>query len=306
MSVSGTRDERIAAVAAMQHGRIARRQLQALGVSASSVSWCLATARLFPSLRGVFVVGHRGRVELGEETEALLSVREGAGLSHWSAAALWGLWSARAGEVDVVVADWEAATNPGVRVHRSRVLAPQDLRIRRGLPVTSPARTLLDIAPQSSERQLEIAFDRAITSRVMRESEVSDVLERAGGHRGRGRLAGMLAYWSGGTTLSWSDGEERLRAMLRAARLPEPLSNVEVAGHTVDLYWPDQRFVLEVDGYRFHSGRRRFEDDRRRDQDLRRAQVDVMRVTRRQIETDPYAIIAGVAAALARRERPAA
>jgi very-short-patch-repair endonuclease len=174
------------------------------------------------------------------------------------------------------------------------------------LPVTSPARALLDIAPQCGERQLEIAFDRAITSRVMREADVDDVLKRAGGHRGRRRLAGMLEYWSGGTALSWSDVEERLRAMLRTARLPEALSNVEVAGHKVDFYWPEHRFVLEVDGYRFHSGRRRFEDDRRRDQDLRSAHVDVMRVTPRQVDTDLYAIIAGVAAALARRERPAA
>jgi very-short-patch-repair endonuclease len=306
MSVSGRRDERIAAVAALQHGRISRRQLEAIGVSSSSVSWLVAKGRLFPSLRGVFTVGHQGRIELSQETEALLSVRDGAALSHWSASALWDLWAPRSTQVEVLVQDWTAASNPGVRVHRSRILAPQDLRIRSGLPVTSPARTLLDIAPRCSERPLEIAFDRAITSRVMREADVSDVLQRAGGHRGRRRLAGMLAYWSGGTALSWSEGEERLRAMIRAARLPDPLSNVEVAGHTVDFYWPEHGFVLEVDGYRFHSGRRRFEDDRRRDQDLRRAHVDVMRVTRRQVETDPYAIIAGIAAALARRERPAA
>src|SRR5438128_1261554 len=88
-----------------------------------------------------------------------------------------------------------------------------------------------------SRRQLE-----AIASRGMREAEVSDARQRAGGHRGRRRLAGMLAYWSGGTALSWSEGEERLRAMIRAARLPDPLSNVEVAGHTIDFYWPEHGF----------------------------------------------------------------
>ena len=306
MTIAGSREERITAVARMQRGRIAQRQLLAIGVAHSSIRWLVERARLLPSLRGVFLVGHSAVTELGAETDALLSVRDEAALGHWSAGGAWDLWTPARPEIDVtVIGEAPAATNPGVRVHRTRILAPQDLRIRHGLPVTSPARTLLDIAPDCSERQLEIAFDRAITSRVMREADVRDVLDRAGGHRGRGRLGGMLAYWAGGTALSWSEAEERLRTLIRAARLPEPLSNVEVAGYVVDYYWPDHRFVLEVDGYRFHSGRRRFEDDRRKDQDLRRAHVDVMRVSGRQVQNDAYAIIAGIATELARRRRAA-
>ncbi|HEY2317685.1 MAG TPA: DUF559 domain-containing protein [Solirubrobacteraceae bacterium] len=307
VSISGSRDERIAVVARLQRGRIARRQLLAIKVSPASIAWLVARGRLFPTLRCVFCVGHTASIELGAETDALLSVREGAALSHWSGAAMWGLWSRGGPEVDVTVDhDAPAAVNAGVRVHRSRMLQSGDIRLRHGLPVTSPARTLLDIAPQSTERQLELAFERAITGRVMREADVADVLERAGGHRGRKRLAALLEYWAGGSTLTWSEAEERLRALLRSARLPQPQSNVKVAGHTVDFFWPEQRFVLEVDGYRFHSGRRAFENDRCRDQDLRRAQVDVMRVTRRQIESDAYGIVAGVAATLARRDQSAA
>jgi very-short-patch-repair endonuclease len=251
-------------------------------------------------------VGYPGRIELGKETEALLSVRDGAALSHWSAAALWDLWTPLPKVADVILENWTAAHNPGVRVHRSRILEAKDLRFRRDLPVTSPARTLLDIAPAATDRQLELAFERAIVSRVMRKADVADVLDRAGGHRGRKRLATMLAYFTGTTTMTRSDGEERVRALLRSARLPDPVGNAEVAGHEVDFYWPEHRFALELDGFRYHSGRRSFERDRRKDQDLRRAQVDVMRVTGRQVEFDLHAILAAVAATLARREPPAA
>lgn len=306
MSVSGSPDERIAAVAALQHGRIARRQLEAIGISSASVTWRVAKGRLFPSLRGVFVVGHPGRAELCTEAEALLFVRDGAALSDWSATGLWEMWLPLPKVVDVVLDHRKAAKHPGVHVHRSRTLQPTDLRIRRGLPVTSPARTLLDIAPTATDRQLELAFDRGLTLKIMRLADVDDILARAGGHRGRRRLALMRDYYNGVTTLTRSDGEERLRAAFRAARLPDPVGNAKVAGHEVDFFWPEQRFALELDGFRFHSGRRAFEDDRRKDQDLRRAQVDVMRVTGRQIEFDLYAIIASVATALARREGQAA
>ncbi len=98
VSIAGSRDERIAAVASRQRGRIASRQLRAIAVNGSSVAWLVSRGRLFPSLRCVFSVGHNAPIELGAETEALLSVREAAVLSHWSAAALCGLVDSRAGQ----------------------------------------------------------------------------------------------------------------------------------------------------------------------------------------------------------------
>lgn len=301
VSISGSRDERIAAVASWQRGRIASRQLRSIAVSPSSVTWLVSQGRLFPSLRCVFSVGHNAPVELGAETEALLSVREGGALSHWSAAALWGLWTPMPARIDVTVdRDAPAATNPGVRVHRSRILQGKDVRIRRGLPVTSPARTLLDIAPTATDRQLELAFDRGIVERVLRPAEVAELLFRAGGHLGRRRLATILERETSGTTMTRSDGEERMLALMRAARLPAPVVNAKVAGHEIDFYWPDHRFAVEVDGWRFHSGRRAFEDDRRKDQDLRGAGIDTMRTTGRQLKEQAYALVAGVAVGLAR------
>ena len=132
VSISGRRDERIAAVANLQRGRIAFRQLRAIGVSPASVDWLVSRGRLLPSLRCVFSVGDSAPVELGAETDALLSVREGAALSHWSAAALWGLWTPAPAAIDLIVATAsKASANPGVHVHRSRILTRA--LTRRGL-----------------------------------------------------------------------------------------------------------------------------------------------------------------------------
>ena len=288
-------------MASRQRGRIASRQLRAIEVNPSSVTWLVSRGRLFPSLRCVFSVGHNAPTELGAETEALLSVREGAALSHWSAAGLWGLWTPMPAEVDVtVVTTSKASANPGVKAHRSRVLQRKDVRIRSGLPVTSPARTLLDIASTATYRQLELGFDRAIIEKLLRPAQVAELLSRAGGHPGRKRLTMLLERETSGTTMTRSDGEERMLALMRAARLPQPLVNAKVAGYEIDFYWPDHRFAVEVDGWRFHSGRRAFEDDRRKDQDLRRAGIDTMRTTGRQLNEQAYALVAGVANGLAR------
>jgi very-short-patch-repair endonuclease len=296
LSISGWRDERIAAVAAHQRGRIAYRQLQAIAVSPSSVAWLVTRGRLLPSLRGVFIVGHGAPTDLAAETEALLSVRDGAALSHWSAAALWRLCTPSPAVVHVTTAgSSNAAINRGVKVHRSRILEPRDVRIKLGLQVVSPARALLDIAPEASYRQLELAFDRGIVDRVLRPADVADVLTRAGGHRGRKRLATVLARQTAGTTMTRSEAEERVLALIRSARLAEPLVNATVAGYEVDFYWPQDQFALEMDGFQYHSGRGAFERDRRKDNDLRKAGVTAMRTTWWQLEAEPYALVADLA-----------
>jgi very-short-patch-repair endonuclease len=301
VSISGDRTERIAAVARRQRGRIAFRQLRAIGVAATSVKWLVTKGHLLPSLRCVFRVGHEAPTELGAETDALLSVRDGAALSHWSAAALLGLWIPPPVLVDVIVDSSNAATNPGVKVHRSGILERRDIWIRRGLPVTSPARTLLDIGVFATARQLEIAFDRGIAERTLKLSHVQDVLDRAGGHGGRARLAALLARESGASTRTESVPEERMLALLRAAGLPDPAVNFAFQQWKLDFYWPAARFAVEVDSYGFHGSRYRFERDRRKDNALRRAHIEVMRIVDREITERSHAVIADVTRELARR-----
>jgi very-short-patch-repair endonuclease len=299
-TVSGSVEERIAHIARLQRGRVARRQLSAVGIGPGTVSWLVSQHLLIRRLRGVFAFGHTAPVELDRETEALLAVRDGAALSHFSAAALWGLCGAGPA-VEVVIRHGRSSRMPGIRVHRSRVLESRDVRIRKGLPVTSPARTLLDIAVSAADRQLEIAFDRAIVERILRHAHVRDVLDRAGGHRGRARLAALLEYELGGTTVTQSDREEWMLALIRAAGLPAPHVNAPFETWRIDFYWPEARFAVEVDSHRFHSSRYRFERDRRKDNALRRAHIEVMRIIDREIKERSHALVADVARELAKR-----
>jgi very-short-patch-repair endonuclease len=298
LSVSGTRDERIAAIARLQRGRVARWQLLAAGLSYKVIAGAVRRGTLFPLPGAVFVVGHAGPVELGEETAALLACPEGAALSHHTAARLWGIGTAGEHGIHVVVPGGVKTRAEGFGVHRARNLEARDIRIRKGLPVTSPARTLLDQAEGMAARQLELAFDQALVSGVMRPAGVAELLARSNGHRGAGRLRALLDRQAGVTTMTRSPPEEVFLDLVRQARLPAPRVNAPVAGYEVDFFWPEQKVIVEVDGYQFHSTRRAFEHDRRKDADLRAAGFTVLRVSAEQLDLQSYAVIADVTRAL--------
>lgn len=301
--VSGSRDARIGQIAGAQRGRIATRQLRDAGVSTSTISRMVSSGSLLQVHRGVFLVGHDAPTALGDETSALLAVGDDAALSGFSAASFWGLVPHRAGDgrIHIVLSKPRRTSPSGVVVHRSSILERGDVWIRHGLPVLSPARALLDLAAVAGDRQLELAFDRGIVDRVLRPAQVAAVLGRAGGHAGRRRLATVLERQTTGTTMTRSEAEERVLALIRSARLAEPLVNAHVAGYEVDFFWPAARFALEVDGYRYHSARGSFERDRRKDRDLRKAGVATMRATWWQVQEDSYALVAD----LAREVQPA-
>ncbi|MGI9185217.1 MAG: hypothetical protein ACR2GZ_09695, partial [Solirubrobacteraceae bacterium] len=198
MSVSGRRDERIASIAGLQRGRINRAQLRMGGISDTTTARLIAAGQLHPLLRTVFAVGHNAPTELGGETAALLAVCDGAALSHATAAALWGIAPPRAeGQPIHVVTAAHAANPSGVRVHRTRILAPADVRTHRGLPVTSPARTLLELAEALTPRELELAFDQALIARVLHTAEVRELVFRAPGRGGAARLRELLGRQHG-------------------------------------------------------------------------------------------------------------
>jgi very-short-patch-repair endonuclease len=296
--VSGARDEKIAAIAQWQRGRVSRSQLKEAGLSSGVIARAVRRGILFPLPGDVFAVGHAAAVELGNETAALLACPEGAALSHCSAARLWDMSTADDGMIHVVVPGGVKTRARGFRVHRTRNLEPQDVRVRKGLPVTSPARTLVDQAEELTLRQLELAFDRALVARIMRPADVAELLARTTGRKGARPLAALLERENGITTLTRSKAEELFLDLVRRAHLPPPQTNVRVAGYEVDFFWPEQRVVVEVDGFRFHSGRRAFEHDHRKVQDLQSAGLTVLRVTYLQLQDEPLVLIARIARAL--------
>jgi very-short-patch-repair endonuclease len=297
--VSGTRDEKIAAIARLQRGRVARRQLLAAGLGYRVISRAVERGLLSALPGGVFAVGHTGAVELGNETALLLALPDGAALSHHTAASIWDMRLSDAGRsVDAVVAHGSYRRVEGCVIHRARNLQPRDIRIRKGLPVTSPARALLDQADELTLRQLELAFDRAIVAQIMRPNDVAELLGRTRGRVGASKLAALLERHTGRTTMTRSHAEEVFLDLIRQAKLPPPQVNARVAGYEVDFLWPERKLIVEVDGFRFHSTRRAFEHDHRKEADLRAAGFTLLRVSFEQLEREPYAVIADLVRAL--------
>ena len=289
----------MAAIASLQRGRVARRQLLAAGRSPSAIGRLVARGRLVPVHAGVYAVGHTARTPLAAETAALLAVREGAVLSHASAAALWGLVARVDGPIHVTLAGTSPGGRPrGVIVHRSRLLGRRDVRVHRGLPVTSPARTLLDRAATVAGRELERSLDQALILGVMTRRDVSELLRRSGGHSGRCALQALVDSQAT-ATFTRSEAEERFLSLVRQAELPRPLTNVRRHGYEIDFLFEPQRLAVEIDGYTFHRGRGSFERDRRRDAKLKAVGIDTSRITWRQLTDEPIAVIVRLGQALA-------
>ena len=301
VQVAETGDRAVARVAAAQHGVVTRAQLEAIGFGRGAIAHRLAQARLHRLHRGVYLVGHPVAPPLARELAALLACGPGAVLSHRTAGELWGLLPAGEGnrEVDITVVG-RNPRHPGIRVHRVRRLEARHLMARRGIPVTAPARTLLDLADVLPPRALERAVDEAQVSRRVRHEDLLAVLAEANGRHGAPALRAVLER-EGGPAITRSEAEERLLALLRRAGLPPPRVNVRLAGHEVDLFWPDQGVVIEIDGYAFHSSRAAFERDRVRDAQLQAIGLRVMRVTWRQIVAEPEALLVRIAQLLAAR-----
>ena len=162
-----------------------------------------------------------------------------------------------------------------------------------GIPLTSPTRTILDLAA-ARDPFLETATARALrrnlTSRRM-------LHQRASGRPG---YRFLLRFLDSGPALTESEAESRLLNLIRRAGLPQPESNITLGRFVVDFLWRAQRLVVEVDGFEFHSDRETFESDRVRDAELQAMAFRVLRVTWRAIVHEPEAVIARIAAALAR------
>jgi very-short-patch-repair endonuclease len=196
-------------------------------------------------------------------------------------------------------------SRPGIEVHASPSLRPQDVTIVDAIPCTTVARTLLDLADVVPRRQLERALEQAVVLRVFDLSAVEDVLAYANGRRGAGVLRAALAELDDDPGITLSDAEDGFLELCRAAGLSQPEVNqwLEVdEGPPIraDFLWRRERLIVEVDGWQFHGTRSAFERDRLRDQRVRLADWEPLRVTPRQIVRDRDRVARTVAALLAR------
>jgi very-short-patch-repair endonuclease len=252
---------------------------------------------------GVYAVGHAPLTRNAWYMAAVLACGEGAVLSHRSCAALRGLRADARSLVDVVSRARRAGRgHDGIDAHTSTTLLRRDIAIVDGIPCTSVARTLLDLAEVVDRRSLERACERAEVLRVFDLQALDDVLARARGRRGGTRLAEVLADLHPGGTLTRSELEERFLALCRSQRLPPPEVNAWIplapTGFAADFMWRAQRLDVELDGRDVHMTPQAFERDRLRDQRLQVAGWRVMRFTGRQLAHDPQRVAATVRALL--------
>ena len=220
---------------------------------------------------------------------------------------MWGILEFEEGDrrpVDVTVPRGAGRSRPGLVIHRTRHLVRADVRFVEGIPLTSPARTLLDMAEGLDDRELECAYGEALVRRLTNEGALRDLVRACPGRRGGGRLRNLIDAQAG-PALTRSEAEERFLALVRAAGFPPPEVNIRVRGHLVDFLWTAERVVVEVDGYRFHSSRMAFERDRIRDAELEEAGLWVIRVTWRQLVEQPFELTARLARALSSIRRAA-
>jgi very-short-patch-repair endonuclease len=286
----------IAELAAKQRGVITRAQLLELGLTRTTIDNWVKHSRLHPLYRGVFLLGHPRPIAGARNLAAVLACGRGAVLSHLSAAGLWRLLPGQEGDVDVTVPGRNPGRRRGIRVHRVNALDRRDVRKLGGIPITSPARTIFDVAAVVRRRELEQALAEAYARRLARRSDFVSLLARRSSLPGTRALRALLD--DGTPALTRSQAEERLLALIRTAELPAPEINVRIGRDEVDFMWRDQRLIVEVDGFRFHSSRSAFEHDRRRDAGLSSQGFRVIRITWRQIVDRPEALIARLAKAL--------
>ncbi|MBV8430044.1 MAG: hypothetical protein JO244_02705, partial [Solirubrobacterales bacterium] len=299
--VSGTPDERIAAIARLQRGRVARAQLLAAGITARMIHARLATGSFQREHRAVYVVGHTAPIPLGDEAGALLACGERAVLSHYTAALIHKLIPHGDGSLHVTIRGRHGPSLAGVTVHRTKALGGSEVQIIEGLPVTSPARTIFDLASSADTARVERAVEEALTQGMVTEPGLRRLAPTVRGQAGGKLVTAILdAHQEPGITKS--KAERRFRHLMRAAQLPEPRTNFPFHGYSLDCYWPDLGVVVEVQGYRFHSSRKKFERDTRKAATLAAAGLSTSYVTWVQMDNEPFAVVARTAQALARAE----
>jgi hypothetical protein len=290
-------DRLIAAVAVKQHGYVGRAQLLALGLGAGAIKYRVEIGRLIPVHAGVYAIGYVQMTPVARAHAAVLASGAKAALSHGSAASLWGFNKHWDEPFEVTVP--ALRTRPGIKFHRSRTLTRRDITKQLGIPVTTPARTVLDNAPRLAGKRLSRFVNDALRTPYLHVAAFADVLNRNPNHPGTRRL---LPFVRAPTN---SALEDDFLEFARRYGLPAPVTNTYLLGYEIDVLYPRERVIVEVDGYRFHSDRDSFERDRKRDAIMLANRFVTVRMTDERMEQEPEQEAGRLLAILAARRRAA-
>lgn len=303
-------------ITSRQHGVVTRAQLLAAGTSRSRIDNLLRSGRL-----------QRLHPSVYRDTVSEPTVWTRASAAALAATGIHG-WRAASGRIVVAVShrmaavlrsylppSWAVASlvdvsgrpirrTPGVRVHQT-ALGAGNASLLNGIPVTSPARTILDIAGDVTVRELEQALAVAERTRPKVRGELTELLKIRARHKGSAALRRLLdGLAASGTAPLFlrSTAEQSAWELILELGLPRPLVNHRLLGMEVDFHWPELRLVLEVDGFEFHGGLEAFHRDRQRDATLALAGHQVIRFSWRQLDRDRIRTAGALSAAIAHRE----
>jgi very-short-patch-repair endonuclease len=282
LPVSEAVDEHISELARRQRGYVRRVQLLGLGLRRHQIEYRVRIGRLIPVYAGVYAVGHLPTLPQDRAAGALLACGTEAVLSHGSAACVWGIF--KRWQMPFEVTARTAHTRRGVRVHRAR-LERRDTRTQLGLPVTSPARTLLDISPRMTDKSARRAVNDLRRAGYLHLHELADVLARFPRAPGARRLRALLDVPGGGPTRS--ELEDRFIAFAERFQFTGFETNVRVAGRQADVWFREERLIVELDGYDFHSDRESYEGDRDNDATALALGIATVRITDPRIKATP-------------------
>jgi very-short-patch-repair endonuclease len=292
-------DREIARLAKDQHGVVARWQLLAMGMGSGAIDVRLDRGQLHELHRGVYVVGVRRVTRSGRWLAAVLAAGPGAVLSHRSAGRLWRVLPPTAEEVDVICPGTQVRRQ-GIVGHRGAVEDDERL-VRDGIPVTSPFRTVFDLASVLEMRELERAFHEAEARQLRDRVSLPMLLERYPGRRGARKVRRLLEHGQP-EGVTRNDFEEAFMTLVDAFGLARPRMNADLAlrgrFYEIDALWERERVAVELDSRGIHGTPKKFESDRRRDRILLAEGWRTMRITWRQLQEEPEEIAADLRLAL--------
>jgi predicted transcriptional regulator of viral defense system/very-short-patch-repair endonuclease len=295
-------DQRLARIAERQHGLVSRRQLVAIGLSSKAVTRRVEKGRLHRIHPGIYAVGHLERTSEARWMTAVMACGSGAVLSHLDAAALWKIYDGEGARVHVTSVRKAGGRLDGVQVHRARRLHLDDLTVKDGIPVTTVARTLVDLTDVLGSDRVLRAIREADFLGLLDLDALSAAVERAHGRKRLGVLREAVAAYRPGQIIR-SELEHCFLELVRAAGLPPPETNVKITArgrtYEIDCLWREQRVAVELDGRAAHARTAAFESDRRKDAALNAIGLRPLRFTWLRVTREPGDVIAELDATLA-------
>jgi very-short-patch-repair endonuclease len=283
---------------------VTHRQLAAVGITGSALTRRVAAGRLVRLYRGVFAVGHVPHTRESRWIAAVMACGRGSVLSHLDAAALWRIYDTKGVAIHVTTTGWAGRSLPGIHAHRARTLDPADVTVKDGIPVTTVARTLIDLTDLLPSDRLLRAIREAEYLKLLDFDTLIAAVQRANGRKKLNELKKAIERHRPGQIVR-EELEHRFLELVHAAGLPDPQTNVKVRTrrrtYEVDCLWPDEGVAVELDGRAAHIRAAAFEEDRARDAALTATGLRPLRFTWHRVTGEGEEVLAELKATLSGR-----